>query len=453
MGGTLMQTMSQPAKKRVPNAKETEIINVLRKIREGRITTCMEVNLELARHSQEWRDTIGELLKTFVHDGEEMFWEVYDSVALCYPPFGEWRSLLDVPAPRDKKVQEPPPSDAILLSEVEEEEIAWLWEQRLALGKVTMLDGDPGQGKSMLTLDLAARVTRGIVMPDLTRGLPAAAGVVLIAPEDHLGDTVRPRLRRAGADLARVASLGTIPVTDPSTGYTYRRPFSLSEDLERLERAIDRIGARLLIIDPVMSLLGGKDAYRDNEIRMLLTPLQMLLEKKRVAGLLVRHLTKSSSSINNALYRGGGSIAFVALARTAMMVLKDPYDEGKNVLVHTKSNIGRIAPILSFSVDSDEAPGDIRPHVCWHGTRNYSHEELFSSPPSTPREGRKSATARDEILRVLEEHAPEALTPMEVAKELPEMSLSTIQVTLQRLAKDGSVGQPARGKYGTTTQN
>lgn len=453
METTTTTTTPAQAKKRAPNPKEMEIIEVMRKILQGRIHTCTEIELALAGHSREWRDALGELFNTFLHEGEERFWRAYEAISRCYPQYGQWRDLLAVPAELPAPVPQTPRPAAILLSEVEPQEVRWLWDQRLALGKVTMLDGDPGMGKSMLTLDLAARTTRGWVMPDTTPGLGEPAGVVLIAPEDNLADTIQPRLRRAGADLSRVASLGTIPVTDSSTGFPYRRPFQLAEDLETLAETIDLVQARLLIIDPVMSLFGNKDTYRDNDVRAALAPLQMVLETKMVAGMLVRHLTKGSSS-NNALYRGSGSIAFVALARTAMMVVNDPYDPDKSVLLHTKSNIGQIGSQLCFSVQSEEPPEDPRPHVCWHGECNYSKEELDAAASdkavATSHDEHKPTTARDEILRVLEEHAPDAMSLTDVAGALPEISFSTIRVTLSRMVKDGEIEQPARGKYGVT---
>jgi len=425
METTTTTTTLVQAKKRAPNPKEMEVIEVMRKILQGRIHTCTEIELALAGHSREWRDSLSELFNTFLHEGEEMFWRAYEALSRCYPQYGQWRDLLSVPAELPAPVPQTPRPASILLSEVEPQEIRWLWKQRLALGKLTMLDGNPGQGKSMLTLDLAARVTRGLVMPDLTPGLGEPAGVVLVGPEDDLPDTVQPRLLRAGADLRRVAALCTVPVTD-ACGHSYERPFSLFEDLEHLAATIERVQARLVIVDSVMKLLGDKDTYRSNEVLAALTPLQWLLEVKGVAGLLLRHLNKGSSGMNW-LYRGQGSIAFVGLVRTAMMVINDPYDPDKSVLLQTKSNISKLAPQLSFSVQYEEDPGDTRPHVCWHGECNYSKEELDAASSdkavATAHDEHKPATARDEILRVLEDHAPDAMSPMQVAEELPDVPL------------------------------
>src|SRR5947207_3891762 len=135
-------------------------------------------------------------------NGIDGFWKAYTAVSYDSAKLKEWRPLLDIPAPPPLKEESKPPVEApvgILLSEVQEEQVYWLWQYRLPLGKMATLDGDPGLGKSNLTLDIAARVSTGRAMPDDTPGIAGGAGVVLIAPEDGLADTIRPRLRRAGA--------------------------------------------------------------------------------------------------------------------------------------------------------------------------------------------------------------------------------------------------------------
>jgi len=467
MGEILMEKTTLPhtnTTARQPNELERNILRVIREILQGRIQTCMEIGQQLPKAPYWWRDNMEVLLNTFVHHGEERFWLAYQGLCNCHPEFEAWRSWLTaatfppalptppaVGATAGMQVPETPLPE-ILLSEVQPRAIHWLWQPRLALGKITILDGDPGVGKSMLTLDLAARVSRGWVMPDTTPGLGEPAGVVLISPENDDADGLHPNLRRAGADLSRVASLATVPFTDAATGLIFRRRFHLAEDLLVLSEVIDRRQARLLIIDPISEVLGGKDTYRDNEVRAALAPLQMLLEEKGVACVLVRHLNKGSSG-GNVLYRGQGSIAFVALARSAMMVVRDPYDARKSVLLHTKCNIGKLAPQLCFSVQTGEPPEDTRPHVHWHGECHYSDEELsgLSHGSSDSSNERKPNTARDEILRVLEEHAPEAMSPTDISEELPDMSFNTIRSVLSRLVKDGEIEQISRGKYELTT--
>jgi hypothetical protein len=215
-------------------------------------------------------------------------------------------------------------------------------------------------------------------MSDCTPGIAGGAGVVLITPEDGLADTILSRLQRAGADLSRIVSIGSVLATNPRTGYSYERPFRLPDDLETLVGAIVRVQAKLVVIDPLMAIFGNKDTYKDTEVRMALAPVQVLIEEAGAACLMVRHLTKGGGS--SPLYRAGGSIAFIAIARSGLMVLKDPTDESKRVLVHVKSNLSAEAASLSFSIVSDEDSGDDRPHIRWQGECTQTLQQLLNPP-------------------------------------------------------------------------
>src|SRR5205807_3103109 len=114
---------------------------------------------------------------------------------------------------------------------------------------------------------IAARVSTGRDMPDGTPGIAGGAGVVLIAPEDGLADTIHPRLQQAGADLSRIISISNILATNPRTGDSYERPFRLPDDLDILIKAILRVRAKLVVIDPLMAIFGNKDTYKDTEVR------------------------------------------------------------------------------------------------------------------------------------------------------------------------------------------
>lgn len=188
--------------------------------------------------------------------------------------------------------------------------MSWLWQPRIPLAKLTVLDGDPGLGKSALTLDLAARISRASAMPDGSRGLPEPAGVLLLTAEDGLGDTVRPRLEAMGADLTRVRALKGVPgaTADALT------PIELPRDLSLVESEASACRAALIVFDPLSAHLGSEiNPYRDQDVRRALLPLAQLAEQIGAAILVVRHLTKGFSS--NPLYRGGGSIAFIGAAR------------------------------------------------------------------------------------------------------------------------------------------
>jgi hypothetical protein len=325
-----------------------------------------------------------------------------------------------------KQASKAPAPVGTLLSEVQGKKVRWLWQRRLPLGKLTTLDGDPCLGKSHLVLDIAARVSAGREMPDGTPGIAGGAGVVLIAPEDGLADTIHPRLQRAGADLSRIVSIGNILVTDSGADYSYERPFRLSDDLETLVKAVLRVRAKLVVIDPLMAIFGNKGTSKDTEVRMALAPVQMLIEYAEAACLMVRHLTKGGGS--NALYRAGGSMAFIATARSGLMVLKDPTDESKRVLAHIKSNLSAQAASLSFSIVSDEDSGDTQPSIRWQGECTQTLQQLLNPP--VPVVIQPLGTARQEILGVLQEYYPEALSVKALAEELPEIGNVNLRKTL-----------------------
>jgi hypothetical protein len=254
----------------------------------------------------------------------------------------------------------------VFLSEVECERVSWLWQGRIPLGKITVLDGDPGLGKSTLALDLAARVTRGASMPDDSSGMDG--GVVILTAEDGLGDTVRPRLEAAGGDPTRVLALQTIGTGDDE------RPVSLA-DLQALEQAIRRVKAKLVIVDPVMAFLGAQtDSYRDQDVRRCLAPLASLAETTGAAFLIIRHLNKAAGG--NPMYRGGGSIGIIGAARSGLLVSRDPDDESRRVLASTKSNLSKPPGSLSFALEDRAEAVRIK----WLGASRHSAITLLSEP-------------------------------------------------------------------------
>lgn len=231
----------------------------------------------------------------------------------------------------------------VLLSEVEPEKVAWLWWPRIPLGKITVLDGDPGNGKSVLTTDLAARLTVGRTFPD-GQGCEAG-GVVLMNAEDGLADTIRPRLDAAGGDPSRVRSLATIPVGEDGD----ERHLSIPEDIPIIEEAIQATGAKLLIIDPLMAFLSANtSAHKDQDVRRALAPLARMAERTGAAVVLVRHLNKAQGG--SALYRGGGSIGIIGAARSGLLVGQHPEDEALRVLAGQKSNLAPMPDSLAYRV-------------------------------------------------------------------------------------------------------
>lgn len=236
----------------------------------------------------------------------------------------------------------------VRLADVSAEQVSWLWRGRLPRGKLTLIVGDPGLGKSYLTLDVAARVSRGDEWPDGERA--ALGDVVLLNAEDGLADTIRPRLDALGADTTRVHALRAVR---DDTG---ERHFNLETDLPALEGAVESTRAVLVSIDPLSAYLGARDSYKDAEIRTVLGPLAALAERCRVAVVGIMHLTKDQQ--RRALYRALGSVAFVAAARVVLAVARDPDDDARRLLVGVKNNLTAPSPGLAFRLDGGRLTWD-----------------------------------------------------------------------------------------------
>lgn len=243
----------------------------------------------------------------------------------------------------------------VVLSDVQPEQVRWLWPGRMATGKLTLLCGDPGLGKSFVTLDLAARVSSGTSWPDIPILPNPPGGVVLLSAEDDLADTIRPRLDAAGADPSRVVAIQAVrrSLTPTTTREDY---FDLTEDLPALETAIEKTAdCRLVIIDPLTAYLGKTDSHKNAEVRAVLAKLFDLAAKRKVAVLAVTHLNKAGGL--PAIYRAMGSLAFVAAARAVWAVVRDENDETgrRRLFVPVKNNLGADESGLAYSLESTES--------------------------------------------------------------------------------------------------
>lgn len=232
--------------------------------------------------------------------------------------------------------------DVLRLDTVEPTRVKWLWDQRLALGKLTLIAGDPGLGKSYLTLDLAARVSTGKAMPGDTwdNGKPMdrfPGTAILLSAEDDPADTIRPRLEAAGADLRRV-----LMVNGVRTGGA-TKSFSLRDDMNHLRTICKKeTDARLIVIDPISAYLGDEEGHSNTKVRNLLSPLAKLAQEFNLAIVAVTHLNKAGQgNAQSAIYRAMGSLAFTAAARTVHLVTRDPEDPERRLLVPIKNNLGQ----------------------------------------------------------------------------------------------------------------
>jgi hypothetical protein len=209
------------------------------------------------------------------------------------------------------------------------------------VGKLALIIGNPGEGKSRLTYDMTARVTVGGDWPD---GPPAKAGpVIILSAEDGLADTVRPKVDAQGGNAARVYVLRAVRIAGRDC------PFNLDRDLPTLEQAVRETGAILVTVDPLSAYLGARDSFKDSDIRGLLTPLAEMADRCRVAVVGVLHLTKGAQ--RRLLLRAQGNIAFVAQARTVLAVGEDPETPGRRLLVPVKNNLGPFPPALAFRLN------------------------------------------------------------------------------------------------------
>jgi hypothetical protein len=246
----------------------------------------------------------------------------------------------------DKGMTKPPPSlrnsieTAVIvrLSDVVPREVEWLWPNRIALGKLTVIAGHPGLGKSQTTIYVAAQVTHGRPWPN-GEGRAPGGNVVMLSAEDDAADTIRPRLDAAGGDPARVHVIEAI--RDDKGG---QRGFDLVRDIARLRQVVDDIGeVRLIIIDPISAYLGGKvDSHRNADVRAALAPLQLLAAQCGAAVLAVSHLAKNGNGA--AAVRTIGSVAFSAAARAVFLVVQQEEDakaqNGRRLFLPAKNNLG-----------------------------------------------------------------------------------------------------------------
>ena len=246
----------------------------------------------------------------------------------------------------------PKSPEAVLLrlSDVKPQPLRWLWPGRIPLGKLSMLIGDPGLGKSLVTLDVASRVSTGTPWPDATSVENTQGAVVLLSAEDDPEDTIAPRLMAAGADLTKIVALKAVrcEVTEDDAGGEF--PFSLAGDMPILEKTIETVGGvRLIIIDPISAYLGGRtDSHKDADVRRVLAPLADMAAKHRLAVLAISHLNKRPGV--SVMYRAMGSMAFTAAARAVWAVCKDKDDAARRLVLPVKVNLARDPTGMAYSI-------------------------------------------------------------------------------------------------------
>lgn len=226
----------------------------------------------------------------------------------------------------------------IKMSEVQSQDVEWLWYPFIPYGKLTIIQGDPGDGKTTLVLNIAAKLSKGKAL-DSDMKLTEPVNVIYQTAEDGLSDAVKPRLERAEADCEKIS------VIDESSK-------SLSMVDERLEEALVRTGARVLILDPIQAYLGGgMDMNRANEARNMTKRLGALAEKYKCAILLIGHMNKAAG--NKAAYRGMGSIDFFAVARSVLLVGRVEGEPNIRAVVQIKNNLAAFGHPKAFALSEN----------------------------------------------------------------------------------------------------
>jgi len=280
------------------------------------------------------------------------------------------------------------------LADVEPESIDWLWRGRIALGKLTLIAGRPGCGKSFITCDLAARVSLGSLLPDCTLTRFATGDVVMMSCEDGLADTIVPRVLAAGADRLRIHKLDAVTVS--SNGKEATVAMSLAH-VDVIEQGLDQFpDCKLLVVDPLGGFIGAKvDTSQDNQVRAALEGLRELVERRRIACVLIAHTRKASVTYaDDAIL---GSRAFSGLVRQVWHLCEDDNDRERKLLLPGKVNLcGATRTGLAFRI---EDPG----RLVWEPDPVLMHADDFIASTSSSSSRGQTAPQRTAAMEWLSE--------------------------------------------------
>jgi hypothetical protein len=319
----------------------------------------------------------------------------------------------------------------IRMAEVTPEPVSWLWPPYIPRRKLTLLEGDPGAGKTWLALMLTSIVTRGEPFPN-EDGVPEArrepADVVYLSAEDGLGDTLRPRLDAASADVGRVHALVGWQQGD------MQGPISLG-DVSPIAQALENVKPALVIIDPLQAYLGASvDMHRANETRPVLTGLAALAEAYDCAILVIRHLGKSSK--DRAVYGGLGSIDFAAAARSILLAGQDPQSPHRRVLAHVKSSLAALGPSMGYELREGQ--------FFWTGHSNVTAEDLLC--PYVMADERSAVEEAQEFLREILADGEKPAKEVFLEAKKAGISEKTIQRAKKGLAKSRKAQSPGQAR-------
>jgi len=307
--------------------------------------------------------------------------------------------------------------------------IAWLWPYWLALGKLVILAGAPGTGKTTIALSFAATVTTGTTWPDGSRCEPG--NVLIWSGEDDPADTLLPRLLAAGADRSRVFFVSGTQIDGQV------QPFDPTRDMPALLAGAERIGTvRLIVVDPVVSAIAG-DSHKNAEVRRDLQPLVDLAASMNAALVGITHFSKGGQGIDPA-QRVLGSVAFTAVARVVLVAAKVRSEDGEDrrILARAKSNIGPDDGGMTYALEQCEPlPGINASRVSWGAAVQGSARELLTDPSEQDGEGESSRSEAADFLREVLADGP--VPSKEVQRQAREAGVPWI--TVRRAADDLTV--------------
>ena len=301
--------------------------------------------------------------------------------------------------------------ELIRMSDIQPEEVQWLWYPYILLGKLTVIQGDPGEGKTTFVLAVIAALTKGEALPEREPLDPV--NILYQTAEDGLADTIRPRLDALGADCSRVL------VIDES-----KRELSLSD--ERIRQAMEETGAKLLVLDPLQAYLGAEvDMHRANEVRPILKRLGAVAEQMGCAVILIRHLNKMQGQKSG--HRGMGSVDFQAAARSVLLVGRTKEDPLLRIVVPDKSSLAPEGESIAFALDPELG-------FQWKGYCAYNAEELLGG--STKQVQTKTMQAEETLRNLLDKPAPaEEILRRIAAAGISERTLMTAKKNLSVLSE------------------
>ena len=308
----------------------------------------------------------------------------------------------------------------ICMNDVEQTEVDWLWYPYIPFGKLTIVQGNPGEGKTFFAMQLAADCTNQKFLPDMEPFEPF--NMIFQTAEDGLGDTVKPRLVSSGADLKRVL------VIDDSDN-----PLSLADD--RIEKAIRENNAKLMVIDPLQAFLGANvDMNRANEVRPVFRKLADIAQSTGCAIVMIGHLNKASGT--QSTYRGLGSIDIAAVVRSILFVGKVKDDPTTRVIVHEKSSLAPPGQALAFSLGDQKG-------FRWIGAYDISAEDLLAGG-----EGTKTELKQEQAVKLIYEFLSDGreISVAELNKEAIERGISERTVRMVRNSMKDKLESERRGK-------